>query len=105
MVTIGMNYQVLEGKERVFEDACQKVLEVMDTAAGHDGSELFRRVDRTASEPGVYLIVSRWNDEAAFREFIGSETFKKVTNWGLNNILAGRPTHTTYRSDGETPRA
>jgi heme-degrading monooxygenase HmoA len=103
MVTIGMNYQVLEGKEQIFEDACHKVLDVMNEAKGHDGSELFRRVDRATN--GVYLIVSRWNDEASFRDFIGSEAFKKVTSWGLKNILAGRPTHTTYRNNGESPRA
>lgn len=102
MVTIGMNYQVLEGKEQVFEDACRKVLDVMNGAQGHDGSELFRRVD---AEKGEYLIVSRWHDEEAFQTFIGSDTFKKVTSWGLKNILAGRPSHTTYRTDGETPRA
>ncbi len=103
MVTIGMNYQVLEGKEQIFEDACRKVLDTMGEADGHDGSELFRRVDDGGS--GVYLIVSRWNDESAFRDFIASEAFKKVTNWGLKNILGGRPTHTTYRTNGDTPRA
>lgn len=97
VVTIGMNYQVLEGKEKVFEDACQRVLETMGEAVGHAGSELYRRVQDGPS--AVYLIISRWNDEAAFRSFIGSDAFKKVTNWGLQNILAGRPSHTTYRED------
>jgi heme-degrading monooxygenase HmoA len=95
MVTIGMNYQVLPGKEEVFEGACRKVLEVMADAAGHDGSQIYRRVDGgSASE---YLIVSRWNDEPAFEAFIRSDAFKKVTSWGLANVLAGRPRHTTYR--------
>lgn len=93
MVTIGMNYQVLPGKEEAFEGACRKVLEVMGGAAGHDQSQIFRAVD----QPSVYLIVSRWNDEDAFSAFIQSDTFRKVTNWGLENILAGRPRHTTYR--------
>jgi heme-degrading monooxygenase HmoA len=95
MVTIGMNYQVLPGKEEVFEAACGKVLEVMKGAAGHDESQVFRRVDGGPSSQ--YLIVSRWSDEAAFQAFIASETFRKVTNWGRENILAGRPSHTTYR--------
>jgi heme-degrading monooxygenase HmoA len=94
MVTIGMNYQVLPGKEEVFEGACRKVLEVMGEASGHDHSQIFRAVDAT---PAQYLIVSRWNDEAAFQSFIQSDTFKKVTSWGRDNILAGRPSHTTYR--------
>ena len=92
-----MNYEVLEGKEKVFEDACERVIETMEAASGHAGSEHFRRVqDRP---PAVYLIVSRWTDEDAFRSFIGSDAFKKVTSWGLQNILAGRPRHTTYRED------
>ena len=94
MVTIGMNYQVLEGKEEVFEAACRKVLEVMGEAAGHDQSRIYRAID---GKPAEYLIVSRWNDEGAFDAFIRSETFRKVTSWGRENILAGRPSHTTYR--------
>lgn len=102
MVTIGMNYHVLEGKEQVFEDACERVLETMEGAAGHDGSSLFRRVGRGL--PGEYLIVSRWNDEDAFQAFIRSDSFKKVTNWGREHILAQRPSHTTYH-EGNTPHA
>lgn len=94
MVTIGMNYRVLADKEATFEAACQRVLEVMKDATGHDNSAVYRRVD--AGAEAEYLIVSRWSDEAAFQTFIASETFKKVTSWGLANILAGRPSHTTY---------
>jgi heme-degrading monooxygenase HmoA len=97
MVTIGMNYQVLEGKEATFEAACEKVIAAMLQSEGHDDSQIFRRVD--TSEDAQYLIVSRWSDEAAFDDFLASEAFKKVTNWGLSNILAGRPSHTTYRSE------
>ena len=34
VVTIGMNYFVIPGKEQVFEDACAKVIETMN---GIDG--------------------------------------------------------------------
>jgi len=95
MVTIGMNYKVLPGKEDVFEAACQKVLSVMNDADGHDESQIFRRVD--GGDASEYLIVSRWGSEEAFKDFIASEAFKKVTSWGLSNVLAGRPSHTTYR--------
>ncbi len=95
MITIGMNYRVLSGKEDTFEGACRKVLEVMADAEGHDDSQIFRRVD--GGEHAQYLIVSRWADEPAFQEFIASEAYKKVTSWGLKNVLAGRPSHTTYR--------
>ena len=95
MVTIGMNYSVLAGKEEVFEGACRKVLDIMSKTDGHQDSQLFRRVD--APDSSEYLIVSRWCDEDAFNSFIASDTFKKVTSWGLSNVLAGRPRHTTYR--------
>ena len=93
MVTIGMNYFVLDGKEQVFEDACANVIQVLREADGHDESKIYRSVE---SGPAEYLIVSRWHDEEAFNEFIRSDKFKKVTNWGAENILAGPPRHTTY---------
>ena len=97
MVTIGMNYQVLPGKEEVFEAAFARVLEAIEAADGHDASRLYRGV---GGEPNAdYLIVSRWGDENAFEDFVASDAFKKVTNWGAANILAGRPSHTTYRED------
>jgi heme-degrading monooxygenase HmoA len=96
VVTIGMNYFVIPGKEKVFEDACAKVVQTMDGIDGHDASSLYREVGD--GEP-VYLIVSRWKDDAAFKEFIASDAFKKVTNWGALNILSGRPQHTTYQHD------
>lgn len=94
MVTIGMNYFVLPGKEQVFEDACERVVETMRGIDGHDESHIYRRI---ADGDPVYLIVSRWQSEDAFQAFIASDAFKKVTNWGAENILSGRPRHTTYR--------
>ena len=93
MVTIGMNYSVLEGKEKVFEDACARVIETMGGMDGHSESRLFKEV---GAEKRLYLIVSVWSSEEAFRTFIASDAFKKVTNWGAQNILAGRPSHTVY---------
>ena len=93
MVTIGMNYQVLEGKETIFEDAVHNVVRVMSDMDGHDESRLFKEVGGDAAH---YLIVSRWSSEDAFNAFIRSERFRKVTDWGAQNILAARPSHTTY---------
>ena len=93
MVTIGMNYHVLPGKEQVFEDACKKVIETMQGIDGHDDSHLYREI---ADDAPAYLIVSRWASEDAFNAFVASDTFKKVTNWGKENILSRRPAHTTY---------
>ena len=93
MVTIGMNYHVLDGKEKIFEDACANVVKTMEDIDGHDTSEIFRSI---SSDGPSYLIVSRWESENAFNDFIASDAFKKVTNWGKKNILASRPSHTTY---------
>jgi len=55
MVTIGMNYSVREGKEKVFEDACARVIETMRGIEGHSESRLFREVGERSRH---YLIVS-----------------------------------------------
>ena len=70
------------------------VIGVMGGIEGHDESHLYRRVEE--GDP-VYLIVSRWESEDAFNEFVRSDQFKKVTSWGKENILTGPPRHTTYR--------
>ena len=88
-----MNYEVLPGKEQVFEDACARVIETMKGIEGHSDSKLFKEV---GAGKRLYLIVSVWQSEEAFRGFIASDAFKKVTNWGAQNILAGRPSHTVY---------
>lgn len=92
MVTIGMNYTVLPGKESVFERAFGQVLTVMKEMPGHSVSHLYRDVSMANS----YLIVSEWNDQEQFNAFIKSEQFAKVTNWGKEQILAGRPKHQVY---------
>ena len=94
MVTIGMNYRVREGKEQVFEDACRRVVDAMRGIEGHAESHLYREVGEGSR---AYLIVSRWTSEEAFRDFVRSERFAKVTSWGSEHILEGPPRHTTYR--------
>ena len=96
MVTIGMNYEVLAGKEQIFEDACAKVVSTMEGIDGHGQSTIYRSI---SSDESTYLIVSRWVNEQAFNDFVASDAFKKVTSWGKQNILAARPSHTTYRED------
>ena len=61
---------------------------------GHDESHLYRRI---GGEKPVYLIVSRWESEAAFDAFVASDAFKRSPTGAGENILAGPPSHTTYR--------
>jgi heme-degrading monooxygenase HmoA len=70
------------------------VVETMQGIDGHDSSQIYKQIG--GGEP-VYLIVSRWESEQAFDDFVASDAFKKVTNWGAQNILSGRPRHTTYQ--------
>lgn len=93
MVTIGMNYKIIPGKEGVFEKAFNNVLNVMKEIDGHTASFLFRDVN----DPQSYLIVSDWSSEDAFNGFIRSEKFRNVADWGKENILMGRPSHTVYK--------
>lgn len=93
MVTIGMNYKIIPGKEEVFENAFKSVIKVMTEMEGHTQSNLYKDVNDSHS----YLIVSDWNSEEAYKGFINSEKFAGVVDWGKENILAGRPSHTMYR--------
>ena len=93
MITIGMNYKVLPGKEDNFERMFKNVLHSLETIAGHGKSSLYKDVNELQS----YLIVSEWDSEAAFDAFVQSEKFRGVVAWGQENILADRPVHTVYR--------
>ena len=57
MVTIGMNYAVIKGKEETFANAFRKVVTAMQGMEGHDESHLYRDVD----DPQQYLIMSKWS--------------------------------------------
>ena len=92
MVTVGMNYRVLAGKERAFEDVFQAVRTLMNDMHGHSSSMLYRDV----FDAQRYLIISDWNDRSAFDAFIASDRFREVANWGKQQVLAERPTHDYY---------
>jgi heme-degrading monooxygenase HmoA len=99
MVTVGMNYEIIAGKEPQFEAVFDKVLAAMQDMPGHDQTQLFRAVKNAR----MYLIVSKWNDRTAFDAFIGSDQFRKVVDWGKEQILAGRPQHEVYGDDAAAP--
>ena len=95
MITIGMNYEVLEGKEEVFEKAFSRVLDAIKEAAGHRGSRLLCDVHAERS----YVIMSEWDSEEGFNDFIASPQFARVGDWGKEQVLAARPRHVVYRGD------
>lgn len=94
MITVGMNYQVIPGKEQDFVDKFNAVIAALNQAEGHQHSVLWKDVNDGSS----FLITSEWNDEQAFQDFIRSEAFRNVTNWGKESILAGRPIHKVYKN-------
>lgn len=95
MVTIGMNYNVLPGKEETFESAFKKVVKAMGGIEGHSKTHMFRDI----TDPQHYLIISEWSSKPAFDAFIASDTFRNVAKWGKEKILSGRPTHEVYGGD------
>lgn len=92
MVTVGMNYEIIAGKESQFEVMFEKVLDIMSTTAGHGETVLYSGVRNKQ----MYLIVSRWSDRASFDAFTSSDQFIKVVDWGKEKILASRPKHDIY---------
>ena len=92
MITVGMNYHVIAGKQQDFEQKFSDVISAC-AAKGHTSSTLWKDVVDDAS----YLITSEWSDEQAFQDFIHSQAFKDVTSWGKEQILSGRPQHKIYK--------
>jgi heme-degrading monooxygenase HmoA len=100
MVTVGMYYDVLEGKGPVFRAKFQEVLAELEKVPGHTQSFLYQRVD----EPDSYAILSEWKDRQAFLDFIRSDVFRQVTTWGREQVLRGAPRHTIYPSSEDLGR-
>jgi heme-degrading monooxygenase HmoA len=93
MITVGMNYRVIEGKQQDFEQKFAAVLAALERAEGHSRSTLWKDVADAAS----YMITSEWSEEKAFQDFIRSDAFRAVTDWGKEQILAGRPQHKVFK--------
>ena len=93
MITVGMNYHVIEGKQQDFEEKFAAVIDALKAAEGHSTSTLWKDVADGAS----YLITSEWSEEEAFNSFIRSDAFRSVTDWGKEQILSGRPRHKVYK--------
>ena len=95
MTTIGMQYQVIPGKEEEFEKGFLSVLELLKTLPGHVESHLYEDV----AEVGSYVIMSEWQRREDFDAFMRSDAFKKAVAWGKAEILRSRPKHRIYRDE------
>ncbi|MGH7294264.1 MAG: antibiotic biosynthesis monooxygenase family protein [Polyangiaceae bacterium] len=93
MITVGMHYDVREGKEKAFEDGFASIERALRGAAGHTSSRLFRDV----AKPRSYLIYSEWKTVEAFQGFIKSDAFRAAVNWGKEEILESRPRHQIWK--------
>ena len=69
MITVGMNYHVIPGKQAEFEEKFSAVMSALEGAEGHTTSNLWRDV----GDDGSYLITSDWSNEEAFSTFIASD--------------------------------
>jgi len=94
MLTIGLYYDVMEGKEREFEEYFEAVREKVSSFKGFVSAILYRRVDM----PNSYLIYSEWKDMPSFEAFIKSNEFHNVKEEGRSNLLISRPYHKIYNS-------
>jgi heme-degrading monooxygenase HmoA len=93
MITVGMHYDVREGKETAFEDGFASIEKALRSALGHTSSRLYRDV----AKPRSYLIYSEWKTVEDFQKFISSAEFRAAVNWGKEEILEGRPRHQIWK--------
>ena len=94
MITVGMNYEVREGKAPAFEKKFALVMEAMAPMEGHVDTHLFQDVFHDRG----FLVVSESETRESFDTFVGSDEFRKVTDWGTANILATWPTHEVHET-------
>jgi heme-degrading monooxygenase HmoA len=95
MTTIGMQYEVREGKEEEFEKGFLATLDLLRTLPGHIESHLYEDV----ASVGSYIILSRWASKGEYEAFLRSDAFKAAVAWGKAEILRSRPKHRVYQDD------
>ena len=92
MITVGMYYDVVAGREREFEEKFAEVAGILRGQPGHVQSLLYRQVTR----PSSYAIFSEWESRQAFQAFLRGDLFRSVAAWGRAGILETRPRHRVY---------
>lgn len=97
MVTVGLYYDVRPGQEQVFEDTVDDVINLLSKNSGHVKSFLYRDV----KNPRSYAIISEWSSQTDFTEFVRSDIFHQVTEFGKDRVLEQRPRHKVYGTERE----
>ena len=92
MVTVGMYYDVIPEKAGLFWPSSRRSSHALRRSRGTSESYLYQRVD----DPDSFAILSEWDDQQAFLDFIRSDAFRQVTSWGREQILRSAPRHTIY---------
>lgn len=91
MLTVGLYYNVVPGKEQDFEEYFKVVAEQLTKIDGYVSALLYKRVDM----PNSFLIYSEWRDRDSFEAFIKSREFSGAKEGG-SDMLMGRPSHKIY---------
>jgi chlorite dismutase len=91
MVTVGMSYKVLPGKEETFEKGFVRLHEIMKGVPGHVKTRLYHE----SGDARSFLIASAWESEDAYHAFVRSPEFDEIT-LGREKVLAERPHHGIY---------
>jgi heme-degrading monooxygenase HmoA len=92
MISIGLYYDVVPGKEGEFEETFNAVRSSLEGSEGFLGAVLYRRVDK----PNSYLVYSEWKSLEHFKAFITSRSFREVTANG-KRILERTPYNKVYQ--------
>jgi heme-degrading monooxygenase HmoA len=91
MLTVGLYYDVVKGKESDFEKYFDVVVGEIKKFDGFVSALLYHRADK----PNSYLIYSEWKDRESFETFIKSREFGGAKSGG-SHMLEGRPHHKIY---------
>ena len=91
MITVGMSYRVIPGKEETFKKAFPRLHEIMKKMPGHLKTRLYFEIGDEES----FLVATAWESLDAYHAFIRSPEYDEIT-LGREKVLAERPHHGIY---------
>ena len=93
MMTIGLQYEVRQGKEDQFKKVFAGVIVTLPKMHGHVATRLFEDV----LEPGNFLLMSRWKLLRDFKTFARGEGFQRISEWAKAELFRGEPRQQVYK--------